>query len=185
MRSGPMVGLLLLAASAWVFAAVEDSVEAGGGGDAKDEPLEFSAEVEKLLSETSDSDEYIESTRCISTRLIRSTLILDDRHVVFEMSQRKYQLVQFKTRCPRLRRDSTLVYEVRGSQLCRLDQIRPANSFGHGQDIGPPCSIPGFTEVTREQVSLLRETLKNQRRQRRNKEAPVSRKPSKSGTEPG
>jgi hypothetical protein len=153
MKTSSVFGLLLLLVSGWVTAGSDADTEE------KPEPVELSPEIEKLLNETSDPDEYAESSRCINTHRIRNSQILDDRHVIFEMSQRKYLLVQFKYSCQRLRRNSTLIYQPRGGgQLCRMDQIRAGNI---NERPGPPCSIPGFTEVTVEQLSLLRETLKN------------------------
>jgi hypothetical protein len=153
MKTSSVFGLLLLLVSGWV--AAENDADT----DEKSEAIELSPEIEKLLNETSDPDEYAKSPRCISTYRIRNSRVLDDRHVIFEMPQRKYMLVQFKYSCQRLRRTSALIYETRGGgQLCRMDQIRAGNI---NERPGPPCSIPGFTEVTAEQLSLLREALKN------------------------
>jgi hypothetical protein len=126
----------------------------------KDAPV-FSPEVEAILNEAPDPEGYGAMERCISVRSIRGSQVLDDRHVVFELPSKTYYLVQFRHTCHQLRRNSTITYEPRGSQLCRLDDIRAINlSSG---PMGPPCSIPGFYEVTAEQVALLRETLKAER----------------------
>lgn len=122
------------------------------------EDLVFPPEIEALLSGESDLEGYGAMERCIRAQNIRSTQVLDDRHVVFELPSRQYFLVQFERTCHRLRRGTSIMYEPRGSQLCRLDQIRAVDSLRMG-DVGPPCSIPGFYPVTVEQVALLRETL--------------------------
>lgn len=127
------------------------------------EELVFSPEVEALLSEESDSEGYGTLERCIHARQIRRTEVLDDRHIVFELPSKKYYLVQFERSCHRLHRGVGIMYQPRGSQLCRLDQINAVDSLSRG-DIGPPCSIPGFYEVTVEQIALLRETLKARRK---------------------
>jgi hypothetical protein len=125
-----------------------------------EEEIEFPPEIEELLTEASESEEYAgERVDCIQSRSIRDTKILDNRHIVFEMAGNTYYLIQFKHRCPQLRRTSTLVYETRANRLCRLDFIKAANSFRVG-DVGPPCSIPGFIPITVEQIALLDETLK-------------------------
>jgi hypothetical protein len=131
--------------------------------EGQDEQIEFPPEIEELLKQASDPEAYGETVRCIQTRSVRSTTVLDDQHIIFRLSGSKYYLVQFKHRCPRLRRGSALIYETRISQLCRLDQVRASNSAGSG-DVGPPCMIPGFIEVTDQQASLLEETLKTQRK---------------------
>ena len=127
--------------------------------------LVFSPEVEAILNEASDAESYGSMERCIYARSIRGSRVLDERHVVFELPSKKYYLVQFKNRCPQLRRNSTIAYEPTGSQLCSLDSIRSLDSFGSGP-IGPPCPIPGFYEVTAEQVALLRETLEAERKRK-------------------
>ncbi|TNF86364.1 MAG: hypothetical protein EP301_08770 [Gammaproteobacteria bacterium] len=127
--------------------------------------LVFSPEVEAILNESSDAESYGSMERCIFARTIRGTRVLDDRHVVFELPSKKYYLVQFQNRCPQLRRNSAIAFEPTGSQLCRLDTIRSLDNFGSGP-IGPPCSIPGFYEVTAEQVALLRETLEAERKRK-------------------
>lgn len=137
-------------------AEINAETDAESATDA-DSKLVFSPEIEKLLSETSDPDDYTNLERCISHRTIRGSEVLDDRHIVFEMPSKKYYLVQFKHRCLQLRPGSTLFYEPRGGQLCRLDQIQASN-FGV-RDIGPPCSIPGFMEVAPEQVAMLKDAL--------------------------
>ncbi|MEJ2087549.1 MAG: DUF6491 family protein [Gammaproteobacteria bacterium] len=139
-------------------AAMQDTTAAD-----EEESLEFPPEIEKLLSETADAEGYGDPEVCIQNRNIRDTRILDDRHIVFEMPGKTYYLVQFKHRCPQLRRSSILIYETRASRLCRLDYIKAGNSLYRG-DVGPPCSIPGFIPITVEQVALLDETLKAARK---------------------
>jgi len=155
---------LVLSGSALSRSASAQESEAAAETGSDTPKLEFPPEIERLLTETSDPEEYSDTVRCVRSRSIRQTRILDDRHIVFEMPSKKYYLVQFKRRCQRLQPDSTLVYETRADQLCRLDQIRASNNFGM-RDVGPPCSIPGFVSVTPEQVAQLREYVKARRRQ--------------------
>ena len=132
--------------------------EQSGAADAKSD-LEFSPEIEALLNETTSTDGYGSLERCITVRSIRSTDVLDERHIVFELPSKKYYLVRFEHQCHRLRRDGAIAYEPRGTQLCRLDYVRAIDNLSTG-DVGPPCSIPGFYEVSIEQVALLKEALK-------------------------
>jgi hypothetical protein len=145
---------VLLAAFAAPLPAAEG--EQAGEPAADAEAIEFPPEIQKLLTEPSDDETYRPEERCISTRSIRRTHILDDRHIVFESAGSSYYLVQFQRRCPRLNKHSTLIYEASDGRLCRLDMIRPSSG---AHDISPPCSIPGFIPITGEQVVLLRETL--------------------------
>ena len=138
--------------------AASETAPSESGGSAV-----FSPEVEAILSETPDGEDYGAMEKCIQARSIRGSQVLDDKHIVFEMPSRKYYLVQFEHSCHMMRPDVTIAYEPRGSQLCRMDFIRAVDSFGPGS-VGPPCSIPGFYPVTREQVALLKESLKARRR---------------------
>jgi hypothetical protein len=124
-----------------------------------DDDLTFSPEVEAILNQASGPEGYGALERCIAVRSIRDSEVLDDQHVVFQVSGKNYYLVQFKHTCHRLRRGSSIAYEPRGSQLCRLDTVHAIDDLRYG-GTGPPCSIPGFYEVTKEQVALLKETLK-------------------------
>ena len=131
----------------------------------QDQEVETSPEVESILTTPSETA-YSDSVRCIATARIRGTEVLDERHILFRMSRNQYQLVQFKNRCPTLRHDSTLVYEVTGTKLCEFDRVRAVNGIGLSAMPGPNCLIPGFQTMTVEQVVLLKETLKEQRRNR-------------------
>lgn len=159
-------------------ADAENVKDAGDEGDRV-----FPAEIEKLLTEPSEMDDYTVMERCLTLRSIRRTRILDDQHIVFEMPSDKLFLVRFKHRCMQLRRDSTLLFDVRGSRVCQLDTIRASNSFGVGS-VGPPCSIPGFVSVSSGQVALLKESLKAKRKPGSTPK-PSEETPEKPSDEPG
>ena len=119
-------------------------------------------EVEALLSEPSAASDYAEEERCLSIHRIREVDALDDRHVVFRMSRKRLYLVQLPHRCPGLRRNDPVAYEtLNGMSVCTHDAIRGTYRFGPGDTrLGPPCAIPGFQEVTVEQLAALRESLR-------------------------
>lgn len=120
------------------------------------------AEVEALLSEPSAPSDYAEEERCLSIHRIREVDALDERHVVFRMSRKTLYLVQLPHRCPGLRRNDPVAYEtLNGMSVCTHDAIRGTFRFGPGDSrLGPPCAIPGFQEISVEQLALLRETLR-------------------------
>ncbi|MDD9963402.1 MAG: hypothetical protein F4X31_06460 [Gammaproteobacteria bacterium] len=127
------------------------------------------ADVEAILSEPSGQSDYAEEERCLPIHRIREVDVLDDRHVVFRMSRKTYYLVQLPHRCPGLRRNDPVAYEtVNGMSVCSLDAIRGTFRFGPGDSrLGPPCSIPGFQEVTVEQLATLREFLRQGKQKRK------------------
>lgn len=130
-----------------------------------DDGAQPSAEVEAILSGSADAETYGETPRCIQVRRIRSSTVIDERHVAFQVGGGSYYLVQFRSRCPQLERRSTISYETRSGQLCALDSVRAVMSYGGTIRTGPPCQIPGFQEVTREQLQAISEELKQRRRQ--------------------
>jgi len=154
--SGIMLSFLLLSVSASVCS-----------GEADDAPLGVEEDVEEILTQPVDEGEYTETTRCIQSGRIRQTQILDRRHIVYRMNNSEYYLVQFKHDCPMLDRNSTLIQKQHGSQLCALDTVTPVNGIGRSAFPGAPCQIPGFQSITKEQVALLKESLKLERKRKR------------------
>ena len=120
--------------------------------------------VEEILTTTADPESYGDAPRCIATRRIRSSTVLNDRHVAFRVSTSKYYLVQFRNRCPMLERNATISYETRSDRLCTLDSIRGLIGLGATARFGPPCQIPGFQEISREQLVALQQQLTDDRR---------------------
>lgn len=152
----------LLAPGAGGEEAAEAAAVAGADQPAAEGGYTFPPEVEALLNKASDPESYAETERCISTREIRNTEILDQQHLVFELTGNRLYLVQFQYTCPGLRRGASIIYESRNNRLCRLDQIR---AFEPGPAIpNPPCSVPGFMPVEEGQVALLKESLKSKRK---------------------
>ena len=119
--------------------------------------------VEEIINQTSKRSEYYKEKACIDTKRIRSTKVLDNRHVVFKLGREKYFLVQLANRCPGLRRNQTVKLNMRLNRLCEYDTIQgfDTNSYGSMME-GARCMIPGFTEVTEAQVEQLQLTLRDE-----------------------
>lgn len=161
----------LLGGAAAAAAADEDGGANAGAeegaakpGRAK-EPTALPAEVEAILSEPAASD-YPGEEQCISRHRIREVKVVDEHHVTFKLGREQLYLVQFKHRCPGLRRNDPVVYESTNSMsVCRHDIIRSLLPFGFGDNrLGPPCHIPGFQQITPEQLVALQEALKQRQR---------------------
>lgn len=91
---------------------------------------------------------------------IRQVKALDERHVTFQVGRDKHYLVQLAHRCPGLRKNATVAYEsTNGMSLCQLDTVHAFFELG-SMRLGPPCSIPGFQAITREQLALIKAVLK-------------------------
>ncbi len=162
MRRLAGVSILLL----WL--AVPGSVWAQAAEDARDAD-EPGMSVEEILTRDPDEDDYGDTPRCVRTSRIREIDVIDDQHVAFQVSRSEYYLVQFEHRCPGLRRGKPVIYEPSGgNRLCVLDGIRATydNGLG-GVTPGMRCAISGFESVTKEQLVLLKDALKAERRKKR------------------
>jgi hypothetical protein len=162
-RSGLLsAALLIVSASGYPVVQAGDPERASSSDAEHGQNEELSAE--EILTESTDIDSYGSAPRCINTQRIRSVDVLDSQHVAFRISRDYYYLVQFQHRCPMLERNRPISYETRSMQLCRLDSIRGTAGAGSSVRPGPPCQIPGFREISREQLLLLKEQLKEDRR---------------------
>jgi|TARA_B100000315_G_scaffold126124_1_gene115902 hypothetical protein len=127
---------------------------------------EDSLDIEAILSQTSDKDDYVESPRCLRLHRIRDVKVLDERHVAFQTGRNQFYLVQMQRRCPGLTRDTTIAYSTGSGRVCQLDSLYAVIRFGPMTErMGPPCLIPGFQEITREQLTAIRDSLRKVPRQ--------------------
>lgn len=124
--------------------------------------------VEEILARDPELTDYGEEPRCISTHRIRSSEVIDAKHIAFQLNQKQYVLVQLKHNCPMLRRGKPIMTEPTGNRLCIHDGIRAVYEQGLGElRTGPRCGIPGFQTVTKEQIALLKDALKAERRRKK------------------
>lgn len=121
-------------------------------------------EVEEILNTPVEADDYGDSPQCLYLTRIRDSEVLDGRHVVFRVGRDTYYLVQFKRRCPLLNRNDTIMYTTHSSRLCVLDPIRSVEGAAYGSPPGPPCPIPSFRQISKEQLTALREALQKPRK---------------------
>jgi len=125
-----------------------------------------SPEVEDILTREPLEADYDSEARCIPTRRIRRTEVLDDQHIVLHMGRDQYYVIRFNFGCPGLRpRQAVMLETSMSNRLCALDGIRPIYETGlGGYREGMRCSVPSFQQVTKEQVLLLKDTLKLRKR---------------------
>ena len=148
----------------WMMAAFcLGGVQAAAAADADTSPS-----VEEILTREPTAEDYESQERCIQTRRIRRTEVLDDKHIALDMGRDEYYIIQFAHRCHGLRRNTAVIYETTVSnRLCAMDTVRGTYGTGGGVMPGPRCSVPGFQKVTKEQVVALKETLKVRAQQAR------------------
>ena len=94
--------------------------------------------------------------RCIDTRRISTTQIIDDQNILFKMRDRTIYHNELRHRCPGLRRGKTISYRTSLSRLCSNDSITLLDSFGMGMTRGPSCGLGKFRPVTQDEADALR-----------------------------
>ena len=128
--------------------------------DESSQERDVDATIAEILAGSDDAD-YSETRRCIVSGRIDRTEVLSDRFVVFHLRGGKKYVVQFKHRCPGLRRNGVTRIERRSAQICANDTIQGRYGIGFDdQSWGPRCIIPQFEPVTEEQITFLEEALK-------------------------
>ena len=128
--------------------------------DESSQERDVDAAIAEILAGPDDAD-YSETKRCIISGRIDRTEVLSDRFIVFHLRGGKKYVVQFKHRCPGLRRNGVTRIERRSAQICANDTIQGRYGIGFDdQSWGPRCIIPRFEPVTEEQITFLEEALK-------------------------
>ena len=151
-------------------------VAAGGCASTKQTqqgPAEKQARVEAILTQTSETADYMESERCLNANQYRHIQILDNQHIVFEGRRGQYWLNRLPMRCPGLRRGSTIAIEraTTISSLCRLDSIAVYDWLGSPWyrrwplpwGSGPKCALGEFQPITELQLGAIKTALATQR----------------------
>jgi hypothetical protein len=93
---------------------------------------------------------------CLNHSQIRSTAVLDDFTVAFELKDRSVWVNTLRGRCPRLGFQEAFSLEVRGGTVCSVDTIQVIE-HGIGLDLGARCGLGNFV---RSELSV-RELKKN------------------------
>jgi hypothetical protein len=89
-----------------------------------------------------------EGKSCLPVSHIRSTAVISDREILFEMRDRSVWRNTFAANCPRLGWEQRFSYRISGTSLCQLDTIRVLYQGGFGLDEGASCSLTRFQRET-------------------------------------
>ncbi len=84
---------------------------------------------------------------CVNTYNIRSTRVIDDQTIDFEMAGRKLYRNTLPYSCPSLKSEERFSYKPTGSQLCSVDTIRVLNSYGGRLQEGAGCGLGKFQQI--------------------------------------
>lgn len=85
-----------------------------------------------------------ETKRCVSPHRLKGSRILDDTHILFEVSPKRAYLNTLPRQCRSLKFNQGITYTVRGGQLCFNDMFQVFDST-----LRPwaSCSFGKFEEV--------------------------------------
>ena len=95
--------------------------------------------------------------RCIDTRRISDTQIIDQQNILFRMRDHTIYHNELPHRCPGLRRGKAFSYRTTISRLCSNDSITLLDTFGMGMTRGPSCGLGKFRPVSKEEAEALRD----------------------------
>ncbi len=107
-----------------------------------------------IAEDDGDIDEGGE--RCIDTRRISNTQIIDNQNILFHMRDRTIYHNELPRRCSGLRRGKTISYRTSISRLCSNDFITLLDNFGMGMSRGPSCGLGKFRPISKEEAQALR-----------------------------
>ena len=96
-----------------------------------------------------------EGERCISTRSIRTTEIIDERTILFRMRGRDYYINYLPYDCRGLLREQRFSYRTTAGRLCDVDTISLIEQFGGTIQEGMSCGLGPFYPITEEEAEFL------------------------------
>ncbi len=98
-----------------------------------------------------------EGERCLSSRSISRTDVIDDQNVLFYIRGSAIYLNHLPKTCSRLALDRRFIYETSVGRLCESDHITVLRDAGFDTVAGRTCRLGRFHPISKEQVQALRE----------------------------
>jgi hypothetical protein len=95
--------------------------------------------------------------RCIDTRRISRTEIVDAENILFYMRGGVIYRNTLSHKCTALAREKRFSYKTTISRLCDIDVITVLYSMGSGLTSGPSCGLGKFYPVSKEEAEALRQ----------------------------
>ena len=104
--------------------------------------------------ESSNSElDVEESARCVNSRTIKRTSVIDDRNIVFYMRGSRIYINVLPRECRGLSHQRRFSYTTVTRSLCNSDSIRILRETGFGFEEGRSCRLGLFHPTTDEQIS--------------------------------
>jgi hypothetical protein len=98
-----------------------------------------------------------ESARCVNSRTIKRTSVIDDRNIVFYMRGSKVYINVLPRECRGLSHQRRFSYTTVTRSLCSSDSIRVLRETGYGIEEGRSCRLGLFHPTTEEQISAYKQ----------------------------
>jgi hypothetical protein len=96
----------------------------------------FETQAERLEKELAKYDRTGEVQNCVSQNQIKNTNVLDDMHIIYELSGNNFLLNTLDRKCPQLGFNRAYSINVRGGQVCNNDIIHVFENSGTGGACG-------------------------------------------------
>ena len=109
------------------------------------------------------AEKSVEPERCIQLSRVKSTEILDNQRILFELQSGQYFLNSLPYACPGLRKSSTILYRTSLDQLCNVDVITVLEPGGGGFWPGASCGLGKFEPLQKDEMEQLRESVRKSR----------------------
>lgn len=134
------------------------------------------AQIESILSEPLDAEQFGASRRCLSDHEFRSFRALDDRHILFEGRRDRLWINTLRMRCPDLRHASVLRVKsisTMSNRLCDKDSFQAGDWFDwpwyrrwpwhwqSGWGTKAICHLGVFQPVTEGQVAAIERAIRS------------------------
>ena len=119
-------------------------------------PLSTAQEDAPIVEE---EDSIVEGVRCVSSRPIRKTEVIDDQNILFYMRGAAIYLNHLPKPCTRLSQEGRFMYRTSVARLCRSDMINVLSDTGLGMSPGRACKLGSFYAITKEDVEDLKKPL--------------------------
>jgi len=106
-----------------------------------------------------EEDSIIEGVRCLSSRPIRKTEVLDDQNILFYIRGTAIYLNHLPKPCKRLAKEGRFMYHTSVARICRSDTINVLVDSGSGLSPGRACKLGTFYAITKEDVEDLKKPV--------------------------
>lgn len=109
------------------------------------------------VADSSMADEVKDDTvrKCISTRRLKNTEVVDDRNILFHMIGKDVYHNILPRQCHGLARSGSFSYRTSGGRLCDIDTIRVFEPFSNMP--GLSCRLGSFHPISKDDAAAIRE----------------------------